>query len=36
LPDDIDADEAVGRLARKYQVSEQAMTVRLTALRVLA
>jgi Zn-dependent peptidase ImmA (M78 family) len=36
LPDDIEAEEAVARLARKYQVSEQAMTIRLTALRVLA
>jgi Zn-dependent peptidase ImmA (M78 family) len=36
LPDDIEAEEAVIRLARQYQVSVQAMTVRLTALRVLA
>lgn len=36
LPDDIEAEEAVTRLARKYQVSEQAMTIRLTALKVLA
>lgn len=36
LPEDIEAEEAVERLARKYQVSVQAMTVRLTALNVLA
>ena len=35
LPDDIEADEAVTRLAQRYKVSEQAMTVRLTALKVL-
>jgi len=36
LPDDIEAEEAVTRLARKYQVSEQAMTIRLSALKLLA
>jgi Zn-dependent peptidase ImmA (M78 family) len=36
LPDDIETEEAVTRLARLYQVSEQAMTVRLTALKVLS
>jgi Zn-dependent peptidase ImmA (M78 family) len=36
LPDDIEAEDAVSRLAQKYQVSVQAMTVRLTALKVLA
>jgi Zn-dependent peptidase ImmA (M78 family) len=36
LPDDIETEEAVSRLARLYKVSEQAMTVRLTALKVLA
>jgi len=36
FPDNIEAEVAVASLARQYQVSEQAMTVRLTALRVLA
>jgi Zn-dependent peptidase ImmA (M78 family) len=35
LPDDIEEEEAVVRLARKYQVSIQAMTIRLTSLGVL-
>lgn len=33
---DIEAEDAVAQLAQKYQVSVQAMTIRLTALRVLA
>jgi len=35
LPDGIEADEAINKLAQRYQVSVQAMTVRLTALKVL-
>jgi Zn-dependent peptidase ImmA (M78 family) len=35
LPDDIEADAAIERLAKQYRVSTQAMTIRLTALDVL-
>lgn len=35
LPKEIGAEEAVTRLAQQYQVSVHAMTVRLTALKVL-
>jgi Zn-dependent peptidase ImmA (M78 family) len=33
---DIESEDAVAQLAQKYQVSVQAMTIRLSALRVLA
>jgi Zn-dependent peptidase ImmA (M78 family) len=36
LPDDMDAEDAVSELANRFQVSEQAMTLRLTRLGVLA
>jgi len=36
LPDDIEADAAIEKLAKRYQVSAQAMTIRLTALNVLS
>ena len=36
LPDDIEAEDAVVLLADRFQVSEQAMTIRLTSLGVLA
>jgi Zn-dependent peptidase ImmA (M78 family) len=36
LPNEIEAEEAITRLAHHYEVSIQAMTVRLTALKILA
>lgn len=36
LPDEIEAEEAITRLAHHCEVSIQAMTVRLTALKILA
>ncbi len=35
LPGDMDVDEAISRLAKQYGVSEQAMTIRLSALGIL-
>lgn len=36
LPDNLETEEAVLELANRFEVSEQAMTLRLTSLRVLA
>ena len=36
LPADIEADDVISRLARRYQVSIQAMTIRLSTLGILA
>lgn len=36
LPDDIEVEEAITKLAHRYQVSTQAMTFRLTALGCLS
>jgi len=35
LPTELEVDEAISRLAKRYIVSVQAMTLRLTALRIL-
>lgn len=36
LPNDLDSEEAIALLAKRFQVSEQALTLRLTRLGVLA